>query len=96
MEITVDEKNEYMKEDETVVYAVDNDFIEFCQPYLNNSTQVFARTPPQNKALIIRNYKKQHLDNLREKQSKFRNFLKLERLKFGMCGDGANDLLALR
>ena len=85
-----------MKQDDKVVYAMDNDFIEFCDPFLNNSTQIFARIPPQNKALIIRSYKKQHLQNLREKQSKFRNFLKLERLKFGMCGDGANDLLALR
>ena len=27
IEITVDEKNEYLKEDEKVVYAMDNDFI---------------------------------------------------------------------
>lgn len=50
-----------MKEDDKVVYAMDNDFIEFCDPFLNNSTQIFARIPPQNKALIIRSYKKQHL-----------------------------------
>ena len=92
----VEEKNFCTKTDKNIVYAVDNDFLQFCKPYLSYSIKIFARIPPEDKASIIRNYKKQHLQELKERQSKVQNFLKLNHLKFGMCGDGANDLLALR
>ena len=57
---------------------------------------LFTRIPPEGKAKIIAKYKFNILKKLQETNSGCQNFLKSNRLKVGMCGDGANDLLALR
>lgn len=56
---------------------------------------VFARIPPENKALIIRTIKNQYIEDHKAKGLCY-GLSKGDRLKVGMCGDGANDLLALR
>ena len=63
---------------------------------MSEAIRIFSRIPPESKAAIIRAYKKQHETARIKSQSKFAEFLKINRLKIGMCGDGANDLLALR
>ena len=46
--------------------------------------------------MVVRAYKNQNKLHLLKNQSKFARILRLDKLKIGMCGDGANDLLALR
>ena len=65
-------------------------------PYLPNTITVFARIPPEFKATIIKRLKTKIADKLEATQNSFSKLLKIDRLKVGMCGDGANDLLALR
>ena len=64
--------------------AIDNDFLKMDpEPELPQTIKLFARISPESKALIVR---------------RFREFYKAidPKHKVGMCGDGANDLMAIK
>jgi magnesium-transporting ATPase (P-type) len=57
--IEIHEKADYLKGD--YIFAVDNGFLTMQPPpLLSHNIKVFARIPPEKKAFVIRQYKKQH------------------------------------
>ncbi len=76
--------------------AIDNDFLLLQpSPQIVRQLKLFARISPENKALIVRRFKDQQ-------QLSFDDLPWSDRMfgpgkwKVGMCGDGANDLMAIR
>lgn len=64
--------------------GIDNDFLHLDPPpELPKTIKLFARISPESKAEIVR-------------KLKYQEQLKNKNHKVGMCGDGANDLMAIK
>jgi magnesium-transporting ATPase (P-type) len=69
---------------QTLPMGIDNDFLHLHPPpELPSTIKLFARISPESKAAIVR--------RLIEKNKKIN-----PNWKVGMCGDGANDLMAIK
>ena len=54
-------ENDYTSQELPI--AIDNDFLELSPPpALSNNLKIFARIPPENKAIIVKRIKQQFID----------------------------------
>jgi len=65
------------------------------EPVLTSKVKLFARISPENKADIVKRFIKQEQEDF-EKKTKREKLFGRARWRVGMCGDGANDLMAIR
>lgn len=76
--------------------AVDNDFLNLePTPKILDTMKIFARISPENKAHIVMKFKEAITTEYDSRPFLQRTFGPLKS-KVGMCGDGANDLIAIR